>query len=112
MTTEKDILDWLWDNPGKSWDDIFKAFDITDRLVRLKWTHENADDMLKSGRLSCIRFTSYAPFLRTTFMLFATEHGRIEIINNQPLDFAGFQIGHIHDPYGKWDEKMEEALRD
>lgn len=104
MISEKEVLDYLWDNPGKTSDQLFKALGVTEVEDRRAFLYDMQDKLLNEGRLSIVRFTSYAPNLRTTFMLFATEHGRIEIIDNDEKDFIGFQIGHIHDPYGKWDE--------
>ena len=105
--TEEDIVARLWDKPAQSTEDLLA--EITDRKQRLHLSHVVLPKLIKENRVSVVRFTSYAPYLNTTEMLFATEHGRIEIIDNAEKDFCGFQIGHVHDPMGLWDERMKEA---
>jgi hypothetical protein len=105
---ETEIIDSLLHKPGQSMLDILNY--IHTPVERNFFRYVLMDRLLASGRVSVVRFSAYGGG-PTTSCYFATEHGRIEIIDNKPVDFAGFQIGHIHDPMGKWDEQVQAALR-
>ena len=110
IRSEEEIVNSLWNVPGQSMEQLLKG--VRSREEKLFIQGPMMAKLISSNRISVLRYTSYAPSMRTTFFYFATEHGRLEIINNKPLDFAGFQIGHIHDPMGLFDAKMEKALEE
>jgi hypothetical protein len=110
ILSEEDVVDSLWNVPGQSMEQLLK--EVKSRDERLFIRHAMMDKLIFENRVSVLRYTTYAPSLKTTFFYFATEHGRLEIINNKPVDFAGFQIGHVHDPMGLWDTRMDDALKD
>lgn len=100
-----EIINALWNKPGMSWEELHAYFGVS-----TLGEHRGFDKVtreLLEGRIRVVRFTTYAPSLRTTFRLFPMEKGRLEIVNE-----GGSGFDFILDDFGEWDSRMEEALRD
>lgn len=103
---QEKIINALWDSPGSSWDQLHKRFGV--KTIGEHRGFGNATDaLLEAERILVVRFTTYAPFLKTHFCLFPVEKGRLEIVN---ANGEGYCL--ILDRHGKWDELMEKALRE
>lgn len=107
--SDQNITDTLWNEPGISHETLLERLELTDRSDRLHVQYVQLDRLITEGKVSVVRYSSFAPHFDTKFMLFSTLNGRIEIINNKPEDFAGHQIGHVHDPMNLWEKKMDEC---
>lgn len=106
------IINALWEKPGLMMDELLDELGLPHWKGDIVQTMEIVyvmEDLLVEDRLRCVRFVSYAPFMRTTHRWFATEHGRIEIIDPHPITKAEDYYLFLHDPYGQWDAKIEEC---
>lgn len=110
--SDDDIIETLTNEPGIDMETLLRRLRLRSRTKRLHVRYRQVDRLLTEGRVSIMRYTTFAPCIQTTFMLFATANGRLEIIDNKPMDFAGHQIGHVHDPLGLYDIRMEASLAD
>lgn len=101
----EDIINVLWNKPGMSWKDLHTHFGVK-TIGQHRGFSRAADTLLYADRLLIVRFTTYAPSLRTEFCLFPVEKGRLEVVDEDGISFC-----YTLDRHGKWDELMEEALR-